>query len=264
MMVKPKLRLKRPTRLEALAVPGFPLISGPCDLGAVVVRVLRRAGLGFIPQRGDVLVLAHKVVSKAEGRVVPLKAVVPGPRAQALARAVGKDPRLVELVLREARRVVRAVPGVLIAEHRLGVICANAGVDRSNAGPGRVVLLPEDPDRSARRVRRAVIQAWGAQVGVLIADTHGRPWREGAVGLCLGVAGLAPLLDLRGEPDLFGVELASSVEGVADELCAAATLVMGQGGEGVPLVLIRGFCGRPDPQASSDQLLRPPERDLFR
>jgi coenzyme F420-0:L-glutamate ligase/coenzyme F420-1:gamma-L-glutamate ligase len=170
----------------------------------------------------------------------------------------------VEVVLDEAKELLRAEQGHLIAEQRLGYICANAGVDRSNAGgPGRVALLPKDPDRSAREIREAIEGEFGKEIAVIISDTQGRPWRNGAVGLCIGLAGVAPLHDLRGNSDLFGYRMTSSIECVADELAAAATLVMGQCAEGIPLALIKGFFFTPA-DASAQEILREKERDLFR
>lgn len=251
-----------PAALEIHPVPGFPQLDAPCALGPLVAGVLARAGL--TPRQGDLLVVAHKIVSKAEGHVVALATVTPSPNALALAEATGKDPRLVEVILSQSVRVVRQVRGVLICENHLGLICANAGVDRSNAGPERAVMLPKDPDASARALGAALRQAFGIQVPVLIADTHGRPWREGAVGLCIGLWGMDPFTDYRGRQDLYGYEMQSEIECAADELCAAATLVMGQAQEGVPLALVRGFRASALPSASGRALLRPAERDLFR
>lgn len=245
--------------LKLLAVP-CPRVHPGDDVGAWAAQALQAAGLGL--REGDVVVVAHKVVSVAEGRVVRLEEVRPSEEAVRLADLVGKDPRVVELVLRESVEVVRARPGLLITRHRLGFVCANGGVDRSNAGPGRAVLLPLDPDASAQRIRHT-LQGWfGCAVGVVVADTHGRAHREGAVGVCVGLAGLEPLLDHRGRRDLYGYVLTSSVEAVADELASAATLLMGQADEGRPLVLVRGW--RPRGDGSARQLVRPLERDLFR
>lgn len=243
-------------------VENFPLLTGPAELAPLVIRCLREEDVTL--QDGDVLVVAHKVISKAEGRVVALADVKPSSRARELAARAAKDPRLVELILRESVRLVRAEGGVLICETRHGLICANAGVDRSNAGPDHAVLLPVDPDASARRLRTALQQAFGIELAVLVADSHGRPWREGAVGLCIGLAGLEPFRDYRGCRDLFAYEMRTEIECLADELCAAATLVMGQGEEGVPLALVRGFPWKTSTSASARDLLRPPERDLFR
>jgi coenzyme F420-0:L-glutamate ligase / coenzyme F420-1:gamma-L-glutamate ligase len=245
------------------SVPGIPDIRPGVSLPDLLVTALHEAGLR--PQEGDVLVVAQKVVSKAEGSIVDLAHVTPGAQAQSLAAEVDKDPRLVEVILRESAHVVRVQRGVLITQHRLGFICANAGVDHSNVGgsPDVVSLLPRDPDASAREIRGAVQAAFGAAVAVIINDSHGRPHREGAVGVCIGAAGLEPLLDLVGRSDLYGYTLRTSVEAVADELAAAATLLQGQCDEGTPAVLIRGI-RVPDGSGGASRLLRDPSRDLFR
>lgn len=230
------------------------------DLGAWTCEALRSAGLP--PRDGDVLVVAHKVVSVAEGRVVRLDDVRPREEALRLAAEVGKDPRIVELVLQESVEVVRSRPGLIITRHRLGFVCANGGVDRSNAGPGCAVLLPADPDASARRIQEAVRRRFGCAVAVVVADTHGRAHREGAVGVCVGLAGMEALRDHRGRTDLYGYVLTSSVEAVADEVAAAATLLMGQADEGRPLVLVRGL--RATGAGRATDLVRPAHRDLFR
>ncbi|MGQ9477122.1 MAG: coenzyme F420-0:L-glutamate ligase [Candidatus Bipolaricaulia bacterium] len=249
-------------KLEIWGIAGFPILSGPCDLPSEIVAALKRAGLPI--EDGDVLVVTQKVVSKAEGRVAELAEVEPSQRAVELATKTGKDPKLVELILRETKEILRAVPGHLIVEHRSGYICANAGVDRSNSGGlEKVALLPEDPDRSAQRIKAKLREAFGKEVAVLIIDTHGRPWRNGAVGLCIGLAGMEPLLDLRGKRDLFGYVMTSSIECLADELAAAATLVMGQCDEGIPLALIKGLTFKPG-EGSAQKILREREKDLFR
>ncbi|HEY57972.1 MAG TPA: coenzyme F420-0:L-glutamate ligase [Anaerolineae bacterium] len=260
--------------VELIPLPGLPLVAPGDDLAALVWQALQEAGMAL--RDGDILVLAQKVVSKAEGRWVDLRTVAPSARARALAQVVQKDPRLVEVVLRESREVLRAVPGVLIVEHRLGFVCANAGVDHSNVGPPPgappqrvgspedwVLLLPADPDASAARLRRRWEALSGARLGVLIIDSHGRAWRLGTVGVAIGLSGLPGLVDLRGAPDLLGRELRVTTVGVADELAAAASLVMGQAGEGTPVVHVRGF-PYPLREGSLGELLRPKERDLFR
>ncbi len=232
------------------------------DLAALLAAALNRAGLSL--QAGDVLVLAQKIVSKAEGRLVHLQTVTPSRRALELAEQVGKDPRLVQLILDESREVLRARPGLLVVEHRLGFVSANAGIDHSNVGAAdddTVLLLPADPDASAERLRRQMLAAGG--LGVLIIDSHGRAWREGTVGVAIGLAGLPGLVDLRGRPDLFGRELRASLLAAADELAAAASLVMGQAAEGCPAVHVRGF-PYPLRDAALSELIRPRERDEFR
>jgi coenzyme F420-0:L-glutamate ligase/coenzyme F420-1:gamma-L-glutamate ligase len=248
-------------------LPGIPLIHPGDDLVAIVLSALLRLDLSL--QDGDILVFAQKVVSKAEGRLVNLAGVFPSPRAAELAAQIDKDPRLVELILRESNAVLRTRPGTIIVEHRLGFVCANAGIDHSNvAGEANgldewVLLLPKDPDASAGRLRSQFETASGAHLGVLVIDSHGRAWRLGTVGVAIGISGLPGLLDLRGKPDLFGYNLRITQVGVADELAAAASLVMGQAGEGTPVVHVRGF-PYPLREASLAEVIRPEEQDLFR
>ncbi len=248
--------------LELIAVPGIPMVQAGDDLAALIADGLARADL--VTRPGDVLVVAQKVVSKAEGRMVDLASVTPSPRAIALAEEVQKDPRLVELILSESVRVVRARPGLLIVEHRLGFVMANAGVDRSNVAPPqdgteeRVLLLPCDPDASAEALRARL------GVPVVINDSFGRAWRRGTVGVAIGAAGLPALLDLRGRPDLFGRRLEVSITGFADEIAAAASLVMGQGAEARPVVLVRGLVWDGAPPSRATDLVRPAAEDLFR
>jgi coenzyme F420-0:L-glutamate ligase/coenzyme F420-1:gamma-L-glutamate ligase len=246
-----------------VVVPGIPDIRPGMSLPDLLVEAL--TGSGLRPAAGDVLVVAQKVVSKAEGSLVDLAAVTPGEEAMRLAGETGKDPRLVEIILKESTRVVRVNAGVLITEHRLGFICANAGVDHSNVGigPEVVSLLPRDPDASARAIAVALHRAFEAAVAVVVNDSHGRPHREGAVGVCIGAAGLDPLLSMVGRPDRYGYTMRTSVEAVADELAAAATLLQGQCDEGTPAVLIRGIPVRRG-SGDSRQLLRDSTRDLFR
>ncbi len=252
-----------PPRLELAPVAGLPLVRAGDDLAALVAA--RLAADGPALRDGDVLVFAQKVVSKAEGRIVDLDAVVPSPRAEEIARQAEKDPRLVEVILGESRRVVRCRRNVLIVEHRLGFVMANAGVDHSNvAGAGsQVLLLPEDPDASAARLRAGIARLTGRDVGVVVSDSFGRPWRIGTVGVALGCAGLPAVLDLRGEPDLFGRKLEVTVVGHADEVAAAASLVMGQADEARPVVLVRGLA-RERAASPAAALLRPEAEDLFR
>ncbi len=249
--------------LTAWVPVGFPDIRSKVDLSGPIIQTLRANDL--TPRSGDVLVIAQKVVSKAEGNLVDLREVQPTPEAVQLAAEAEKDPRLVQVILDESLAISRVRPGLIIAEHRLGFICANAGVDHSNVGLGEewVCLLPQVPDASAARIRAAVAEAFGAQVAVIINDTHGRPFREGAVGVAIGVAGLEPLLSFVGREDLYGYVLRVSIEAVADELAATASLLQGQAAEGTPLVLIRGarFHGG---DGATGQLLRDPSLDMFR
>jgi coenzyme F420-0:L-glutamate ligase/coenzyme F420-1:gamma-L-glutamate ligase len=260
--------------LTLTALSGIPLIRQGDDLADIVVRALQGNEVSL--EEKDILVFAQKIVSKAEGRRINLTTVTPSARAIELAAQTEKDPRLVELILQESREVLRTRPGTMIVEHRLGFICANAGIDHSNvdspllAGekPGVraedwVLLLPADPDRSAATLRQAILSKTAKRVGILIIDSHGRAWRNGTVGTAIGLVGLPALQDLRGEPDLFGLRLRITQVGVADELAAAASLIMGQAAEGTPVVHVRGF-PYPLREASLKELLRPKEQDLFR
>ncbi len=251
--------------METMAVhafDGFPDVRSGDSIPDLVVTCLRDHG--FLPVDGDVLVIAHKVVSKAEGAMRNLATVRPGEEARALAEETDKDPRLCQVILEQSRRIVRHRRGLIIAEQRLGFVCANAGIDHSNAGGGDwVVTLPDDPDRSARAVRDAVHAAFGASVGVIINDSHGRAWREGAIGCCIGCAGIAPIHSHIGQVDRHGYVLRTSTEAVADELASAATLLQGQSAEGRPLALIRGAPVEPG-EAGAGAIVRPAEKDLFR
>jgi coenzyme F420-0:L-glutamate ligase / coenzyme F420-1:gamma-L-glutamate ligase len=242
--------------LTLMALPDMPMVAAGDDLGALLAGGMARAGLS--PQPGDVLAVAQKVVSKAEGRSVKLAAVTPSAHAAALAAETGKDPRLVELILSESVRVVRARPNLIIVEHRLGFVMANAGIDQSNVGEdGHALLLPVDPDGSAAQLADRL------GLAVVITDSFGRAWRRGTVGVAIGAAALPSLLDLRGQPDLFGRTLMVSITGFADEIAAAAGLVMGQGAEGRPAVLVRGLAWSA-PAAPASALVRVGAEDLFR
>lgn len=245
----------------------IPLIQPGDNLGEILFTSAQKTGLHW--QDGDILVLAQKIVSKAEGRLIDLSTVSPSPAAMDLAAASEKDPRLAELILQESHRVLRTRPGTVIVEHRLGFVCANAGIDHSNVqGDGGqvadwVLLLPCDPDASAGKIRVYLESATGLRLGVLIIDSHGRAWRLGTVGASIGMSGMPGLVDLRGEPDLFGFRLRITQVGAADELAAAASLVMGQAAEGTPAVHARGF-PYPLREGSLKELIRPSESDLFR
>lgn len=253
--------------LTLTPLPGIPLIQPGDDLVEIISQSLVEGDLAL--SDGDVLVLAQKIVSKSEGRFVNLASVTPSPRALQLSEDVGKDPRLLEVILSESSQVLRTRREVIIVEHRLGFVCANAGIDHSNvrgedsSGEEWVLLLPLDPDASAQKIRTGLEAASGARLGVLIIDSHGRAWRNGTMGVAIGLAGLPGLMDLRGRPDLFGYSLRVTQVGVADELAAAASLVMGQAAEGTPVVHARGF-PYPLREACLRELLRPKELDLFR
>lgn len=253
--------------LTLTPLSGIPLIRPGDDLVKIILHALAVANLELVD--GDILVLAQKIVSKAEGRLVNLRQIVPSSQALDLAREVEKDARLVELVLRESNQVLRKRPGTIIVEHRLGFVCANAGIDHSNVRGETgepedwVLLLPDDADASAQAMRKRLEIASGARLGVLIIDSHGRAWRIGTVGTTIGLSGLPGVADLRGKPDLFDFHLQITQVGVADELAAAASLVMGQAAEGTPVVHVRGF-PYPLREASLREILRPKEQDLFR
>ncbi len=237
-------------------IPGFPLVRAGDDLAVPVAE--------FGVQSGDIVVIAQKVVSKSEGRVVALSSVVPSDRARKLAVRVEKDPRLVHLVLSESSQVMRARPGLLITRHLLGFIMANAGIDASNVGRSdSVILLPKDPDRSARQIARALKQQTGQDVAVIITDSWGRPWRLGTAGFAIGLSGIQAVKDMRGVADLDGRELETTSIGIGDELAAAASLLMGQAAEAIPVVLIRGYAFS-DNGDTAAELIRPAEGDLFR
>ena len=251
-----------PHQITLTALPDIPLIQPGDDLVAIALAGLARAGLTLAD--GDVLVAASKIISKAEGRLVRLAEVEVAPEAEALASVIDKDPRLVTLILAESAEVLRTRPGLIIVEHRLGFVCANAGIDQSNIeGDDVALLLPADPDASARRLREGLQAATGADIAVVINDSHGRAWRLGTVGVAIGVAGLLPLTDRRGDADLFGRELRVTVLGAADEIAAAASLLQGGADEALPLVHMRGVPYVPGEGRLQD-LLRPKAMDLFR
>lgn len=252
--------------LSLIPLIGIPIVRPGDDLGALVAESLARSAAGGLGN-DDILVVTQKIVSRAENRFVDLRTVQPSSRALDLAVRTQKDARIVEVMLWDTAEVVRVGPRVIVVRHRLGFTCANAGVDASNvAGPDAemVLRLPEDPDRSARRLRARLRDLTGAAPAVIISDSHGRPWREGTVGVAIGVAGLAPVQDLRGAPDLFGRALQITLVGFADQISAAASLVSGQADEGLPVVLVRGLPFEPDETASARQIVRPAEHDLFR
>ena len=243
--------------VRVIPLQGIPELEEGDDLAGLLVEAAGRAG-GL--EAGDVLVVAQKAVSKVEGRVVDLTQVEPSERARELAG--DQDPRRTEIILRESREVVRARPPLLITETQHGFVCASAGVDASNAkGPGTVVLLPVDPDASARMLREAITAATGIDIGVVVSDSFGRAWRQGTTDVALGISGLAPLRDLRGEQDSAGYVLQTTEIAVADEVAGAAELVMGKT-EGVPAAIVRGVHAPGD--GSGTDLLMPRDRDLFR
>ena len=253
--------------LTLTALHHMPFIRHGDDLADIVLNAL--PGNHIALEDNDILVFAQKIVSKAEGRAVNLVTITPSPRAIDLAQQTEKDPRLVELILCESNEVLRTRLGTIIVEHKLGFVCANAGIDHSNvAGAGDsteewVLLLPAQPDRSAEHMRNDIQSKTGKRVGILIIDSHGRAWRNGTVGVAIGIAGVPGLEDLRGKPDLFNFTLRITQVGAADELAAAASLVMGQAAEGTPVVHVRGF-PYPLREGSLKELIRPKDQDLFR
>ena len=246
--------------VEIFPLLGLPEIRPGDDIAGAITRAVRAHDLRIVED--DIFVVAQKVVSKAEGRIVSLDQVAPSERACVWSQEWNKDARVVELVLRESKRIVRMERGVIITETRHGFVCANAGIDVSNADEGTAILLPNDPDASARALHVALSNAFACHVGVIVSDTFGRAWREGLVNVALGVAGLAPVLDYRGQTDANGKPLQATVIAIADELAAAAELVMGKA-DRVPVAIIRGakIANR---SGSGADLIRPPDKDLFR
>ncbi len=253
--------------LAITPITGIPLIKPGDDLAGMVLHACENSHLSL--ENGDIFVFAQKIISKAENQLINLASIQPSEAALELAKQSGKDPRLAELIIRESNAILRTRMGSVIVEHRLGFVCANAGIDHSNvAGEGTnseewVLLLPKNPDHSADEIRKKLEETSGKIIGVLIIDSHGRAWRLGTVGVAIGISGLPGLVDERGWKDLFGYTLQITVVGVADELAAAASLVMGQAAEGTPVVHIRGF---PFPlrEGSISELLRSKEQDMFR
>lgn len=246
--------------MEVIAIRGLPIVKRGDNLGELIARAAEKQGLRV--EDGDVVVVAQSAVSKAEGNVVDLRKVEPGQRARELAIKLGKDPRFVEVILQQSNEIVR-LGHVIISRTKHGFVCANAGVDRTNVDHDCVTILPDDPDASAVRIRKTVEENLGADVAVIVTDTHGRPFRRGCVGVAVGVAGMNPLLDLRGRQDLFGKKLRVTIISPADAIAATAVLVMGEANEGTPAVLVKGATyERGDGTARG--LVRSPDRDLFR
>jgi coenzyme F420-0:L-glutamate ligase/coenzyme F420-1:gamma-L-glutamate ligase len=247
-------------QLTIFGVAGIPDVTEGDSLPALISDALH-ANEETLCQ-GDIVVVTHKVVSIAEGRVVDRSRITPSPFAVQLAQSMGRDPRDVEVVLQESQRIVRNVERVLITETRHGLVCANAGVDKSNMGEDRVVLLPEDPDRSAEQIRKELENQYGVRLAVIISDTFGRPWRLGQTNVAIGVSGLLPFKDYRGQSDPYGNTLNATQIAVADELASAAELVMGKL-DRIPVAVIRGYEYEPGAGRAKD-LIRPQEWDLFR
>lgn len=248
--------------IHIIPLRDIPIIKEGDDVGRLIVEAAERQGTPIAD--GDIIVVTHIIVSRAEGRVVDLEAIKPSEAAVRIAAYTGKDPRLVEVVLGESRAIRRMAPGVLITETRQGFVCANAGVDKSNV-PGEtiVALLPEDPDESARRIRERIEELTGKRVAVIISDTHGRAHRDGEINVAVGASGLEVIRDRRGERDLFGYVLQVKRTAIADELASAAELVIGQADEGIPAAIIRGYPYTLSETSRALELVRPRERDLF-
>ena len=262
--------------LTITPLQNIPFIRQDDDLADIILNSLQDNNIKL--ENNDILVIAQKIVSKAEGRMVELSTVIPSQPAIEVANKTEKDARLIELILQESNEVLRTRIGTIIVEHKLGFVCANAGIDHSNVTPSNtqtrinpetnqeeewLLLLPQDPDLSSRMIRDDIQSKTGKRIGILIIDSHGRAWRNGTVGMTIGVSGLPALEDLRGKPDLFGAELRITQVGVADELAAAASLMMGQAAEGTPVIHVRGF-PYPLREGSLKELIRPKEQDLFR
>lgn len=250
--------------VSAVGLEGFPLVNAGDDVAKLIVEVAKKENVAF--ENGDVMVVAHKIVSKAEGRIVRLSDVKPSAKAETLSKVTGRDSRLVELVLRESKRVVKATQEILIVENRLGIVCVNAGVDKSNVeGEEVYALLPLDPDASARTIRSRINALTGKNVAVIICDTYSRPFRRGQVEFAIGLAGISPFRDYKGQDDLFGYILKVKNSAMGDEIASAAELLIGQGKEAIPVVIVRGLSGfMLNDNASARDLLMSEQEDLFK
>ncbi|MCW4044632.1 MAG: coenzyme F420-0:L-glutamate ligase [Candidatus Bathyarchaeota archaeon] len=249
--------------IQVIPVEKLPLIAKGDDLAGLICSAAEKQGTPI--REKDVIVITHVAISKAEGSVVNLDEVSPSERARETAAKVGKEPDIVEVILGETKEIVRMGRNSLITETNSGIVCANAGVDKSNVqGERNVVLLPRNPDASAQEIRQIIKKRTGCDVAVIISDTHGRPLRMGEINVAIGVAGIKPIRDRRGEKDLFGYVLRIKQTAIADELASAAELVIGQADEGIPVAIIRGYSYQPAENASAQALTRPKEADLFR
>jgi coenzyme F420-0:L-glutamate ligase/coenzyme F420-1:gamma-L-glutamate ligase len=249
--------------VEIIAVENLPLITKGDNIAELICNAAKKQDTPI--KEKDVIVITHVAVSKAEGNVVNLDEVSPSERAKEIAQQTEKEPELVEVILRETKEIVRMRPNSLITETKSGIVCANAGVDRSNVeGERNVVLLPKNPDASAQKIRQEIKKLTGCDVAVIVSDTHGRPFRMGEINVAIGVAGIKPIRDRRGEKDLFGYVLRIKQTAVVDELASAAELVIGQANEGIPVAIIRGYRYQETEKASAAELTRPKEKDLFR
>jgi coenzyme F420-0:L-glutamate ligase/coenzyme F420-1:gamma-L-glutamate ligase len=248
--------------VQIIGIEKLPIIKSGDNIAELVYTTAERQGTKI--QNGDVLVITHVVVSRAEGRVTDVEKIIPSEFAKNIAKQYKKDPALVEVVLRESKSIRRMGDGKLITETKQGCVCANSGVDKSNVpGKGNVALLPEDPDRSAKKIQQEIKKLTGCDTAVIISDTHGRPLRKGEINIAIGVAGISPIRDRRGERDLFEYALKVKKTAIADELASAAELVIGQADEGVPVAIIRGYKYPKSDNARATELIRPKEKDLF-
>jgi coenzyme F420-0:L-glutamate ligase/coenzyme F420-1:gamma-L-glutamate ligase len=249
-------------KVEVFPVTGLPIVKEGDNLASLICQAAEKQRTPI--QNGDVIVVTHVVVSRAEGNVVNLETVEPSESAKTVAKTTHKDPKLVEVILRESKSIVRMSGGKLITETKHGLVCANSGVDQSNVpGTGNVALLPKDADRSARMIKNKIMQTAGKDVAVIVSDTHGRPLRRGEINIALGTAGFEPIRDRRGEKDLFGYRITVKKTAIADELASAAELVIGQTDEAIPAAIIRGYPYPKSEKAKATKLIRPREEDLF-
>jgi len=250
-------------KMEVIGLTGFPIVKPGDDLGALIVKIAKENGV--VLKDRDIIVVSQKIVSKAENRIVNLKSISPSEEALFLARIAGKDPSLVQLILDESVEIIKVLKGHIIAKTRHGIVCANAGIDRSNVAGNEfiVTLLPKDPDKSAELIRRRIEELTGKRVAVIITDTYGRPLRRGQINMAIGISGLKPFRDYRGLYDLFGYKLRVKRITVADEIAAAAELVMGNGAEGIPVVIVRG-ANVEFGEGSGKELNMPESRWFFR
>jgi coenzyme F420-0:L-glutamate ligase/coenzyme F420-1:gamma-L-glutamate ligase len=249
--------------IEIIAVENLPLITEGDNIAELIVNAAARQNTPI--QEKDIIVITHKIVSKAEGNIVNLDEVTPSERAKEIAAKTAKEPALVEVILRETKEIVRMSSNSLITEIESGIVCANAGTDKSNVeGERKISLLPKDPDASAQKIRQEIKRLTNHDVAVIVSDTHGRPLRMGEINVAIGVAGINPTRDRRGEKDLFGYVLRVKQTAVADELASAAELLIGQANEGIPAAIIRGYSYQSAENASAKELIRPKEADLFR
>jgi coenzyme F420-0:L-glutamate ligase/coenzyme F420-1:gamma-L-glutamate ligase len=249
-------------KIEIFPIRGLPIIKKGDDLASLICKAAEEQGISI--KNGDVIVITHVIVARAEGNVVDLETIIPSEFAKSLSKETKKDARLVEVILRESKSIIRMNKGKLITESKHGIICANSGIDYSNV-PGKtiVALLPNNSDKSAQMIRKKIQKKIGKDVAIIISDTHGRPLRKGEINIALGTSGINPLRDRRGEKDLFGYEIRVKRTAIADELASSAELVIGQTNESIPVALIRGYSYPKSETAKATNLIRPPEEDLF-